>query len=291
MKNILLPIDNSPLSELSARYAYYFAKAYKMSIHSLHTYLVPILEPTPTSGGVVKAMNDEIVNDQLFKQSDFAKKLHEIARQMDAQNVPINHIIEHEFLLESIMEQVDEGEIDLVISGTRGAKGILGKLFGSKSSKIAEIVDCDVLIVPENAPKPNFKKIGFAFDLFNATPALMEVLLNMAEQFKAELRLIHVRDNGIPVTKEMMNQLKDASWMASRLNRVKLEIIDGRNIPKNLMQYAENNDLDLLVMVHYERDLLEQLFLSSYSKEVAKKTNIPLLITRQKPAEGGWLFS
>lgn len=67
------------------------------------------------------------------------------------QEIAVTPVIEAGVLEARLTEYVRDQEIDLVVVGTYGERGVMNRLFGGAARRLLEWLPCDVLVVPENS--------------------------------------------------------------------------------------------------------------------------------------------
>jgi nucleotide-binding universal stress UspA family protein len=90
---------------------------------------------------------------------------------------------------------IQENRIDLVVAGTHGRSGIRKLLLGSVVEEICRVATCPVLTVgPGLAPRTeiNFSRIVYPTDLLEDSKRILPYLRRIAEEYKAEITLLHV---------------------------------------------------------------------------------------------------
>jgi nucleotide-binding universal stress UspA family protein len=157
MKNILVPIDFSKASTNALRFAIKIAHATTSKIfiyHSMH----PLFIPSDA------AMIESPLNLEEETKADLALQMNELLEDITSQNVQAEMIIQKGLLGDTISEITSNKNIDMIVTGTTGAKGLDAMLFGTNSVNIFEHVKCPVFIVPENSKYHGIKKIMYATD-------------------------------------------------------------------------------------------------------------------------------
>ena len=138
-KKILCPIDYSENSQLSLNYAASLAKESDAELHIVFCYEnIP-----PYEAGFGTAMAATV--DTEAQKAELEKV------------VPKEHEVRycHELLHGSPMEELtrysDENEIDLIVMGTHGRKGLSRILMGSVAEAVLRNANCPVLTIRQHA--------------------------------------------------------------------------------------------------------------------------------------------
>ena len=122
--------------------------------------------------------------------------------------------------------EIDEGDIrsnlekairthdtDLVVIGTHGRTGVARILLGSIAEEIFRTVQCPVLTVgPHSDPaKSNIKKILFATDFASEAPLAATYAVSLAQEFQAELTMMHVVQEPKPGEFSMWSNVQEST--------------------------------------------------------------------------------
>src|ERR1035437_6280700 len=132
MKTILVPTDFSKNAENALLYAINLAKRMSAKIILLHSFHVDY-----TSGYVpVDSIEKEIEEAEAKSNAQLKTLYNKVSHHS---KLPIECISSQNLVVDAILTIIDEKNIDLVVMGTQGANGKLGRqIFGTNSSKVIE---------------------------------------------------------------------------------------------------------------------------------------------------------
>ncbi|MFQ5463206.1 MAG: universal stress protein [Phycisphaerae bacterium] len=146
-----------------------------------------------------------------------------------------------------------------------------------------------------------FRRILFPTDFSEVSLAALPYAINHAESFEAELHCIHVLDDGYqywsalgpesipagPPPEEMhalavtrMGQLRE-EHLGSLTQSVVTEVIPGRPF-KEIIVYAREHQIDLIVMATHGRGAVAHMLLGSTTELVIRKAPCAVLTIRWK---------
>ena len=144
---IVVGIDGSEESMKAAEYAISIAKLYNAELNAItvltsdigYIYSSPGVESPPLT---VK----EIV---LLAEDEAKKWFDEIKEKANKKGIQLKteSIVAKKSLLNTILEYVEEHNINLVVAGTRGRSGIKKMLLGSIASGLITYSPCPVLVI------------------------------------------------------------------------------------------------------------------------------------------------
>ena len=144
---IVVGIDGSEESMKAAEYAISIAKLYNAELNAItvltsdigYIYSSPGVESPPLT-----------VKEIVLLAGDEAKKwFDEIKEKANKKGIQLKteYIVAKKSLLNTILEYVEEHNINLVVVGTRGRSGIKKMLLGSIASGLVTYSPCPVLVI------------------------------------------------------------------------------------------------------------------------------------------------
>ena len=203
---------------------------------------------------------------------------------------------------DEILRAVEEKDIDLVISATRGRSGLKRLILGSVTERLMLTLPCPLLVLRSsahefvNAPDQKFrlKKILVGCDFSPDSGQALSHALSLAQEFEAELHLANVIETPAQpnllkaetsATQEIQEdyrnllsqKLKDMvpedarNWCTPQTS-----ILEGQPY-EELAKYAESNDIDMIVMGIRGHGLVKTLFLGSTTDRVVRRSPCPVL--------------
>ena len=275
MKTIIIPTDYSPAATNALHYGIDMAKAVKASIILFHAYQVPIsYSDTPI----------------LLVSIDELKKSAEA--QMEKLKAEVEHLCSGEIKVYTecrLGNTVDELEIFCekinpfaVVMGTKGHTGLDKVLFGSTTLTALRHLSWPMISVPPGRQfGTGIHKIGFACDfkqVVESTPAA--VIRSFTEAFGAELHVLNVDYHDRHFTASTPEQ---SALLHTLLEDCKptYHFIEHKDIEDGLNEFAEKNNIDLLIAIPKKHKLLEGLFKPSSTKQLVFQSHVPVLCVHE----------
>jgi nucleotide-binding universal stress UspA family protein len=169
-----------------------------------------------------------------------------------------------------------------VVMGAKGKSGIEKVVFGSTTLTAIRHLTWPVICVPPGKEYgKGIKKIGFACDfrhVVETTP--VQFIKQMVKEFDAELHVLNVdykEKHFRPETPEQSflvhNMLEDVKPQYHFINNPDVE--DGIN------EFAETNNLDLVIAIPKKHKLLEGIFKPSSTKQLVFQSHIPVMCVHE----------
>jgi len=267
IKNFLVPIDFSETSLNAADYALNLAKDINAVVTLLHCYVphvsdAPIPEATDTMDRQ-KDLFDSIV--EVFESEHKVKDL----------NAPIiNTKFEIGFPGEIIINEAHKMNAT-VIMGNTGTGNIAKKLFGSVSTKVISDSKQPTLIIPPDITYEGFNEIAYAMDDLRIDSKVVEDVIELVHTSYARINLVHVdKENNFNNDFEL-SKLYKVNYPKSL---IEIQHVQNESVSEGLNNFVAENEIDLLIMTHKKRSVLESIFKASESKKVATTSTTPVLI-------------
>jgi nucleotide-binding universal stress UspA family protein len=169
-----------------------------------------------------------------------------------------------------------------VVMGAKGKNGMEKVVFGSTTLTAIRHLTWPVICVPPGREYgKGIKKIGFACDfreVVATTP--VQFIKQMVKEFNAELHILNVdykEKHFRPDTPEqsflLHNMLEDLKPQYHFINHTDIE--DGIN------EFAETNNLDLVIAIPKKHKLLEGIFRHSSTKDLVFHSHIPVMCVHE----------
>jgi nucleotide-binding universal stress UspA family protein len=220
--------------------------------------------------------------DEALESADTALKAHvaKITANNGYDDVEITlHTLPGEFIA-ALKEMVEISKPELLVMGTKGASGLKEVWVGSNTMKAIERIKVSTLVVPAEATFKPIENIVFMSDLKPVeNDDALDALLTLAKISDAEVRIVNVKPED-----------EHSNW-EERLERSRIQHILGESVKqdyrkinnsdvlKGLEGYiAKKGNVDVIAIVTRKKNLFDKLFKPEYTKELAFRSMIPLLV-------------
>ena len=261
MKSILVPIDFSENAMSAVNYAGALAKHLQLDLHLLHA----IHNPVPDINSSVILM--EVLMDNA---KSFANQKLDATSESLQEEFGITPQIHMDFGLAAdyIIQESESLDVDLIVMGTSGASGFIDSLLGSVTSSVIKRGKKPVMAIPDEAKYEKLKVIAMANDHQESMAFEMSFIHEFAQKMESRLDIIFIKSENTKYYQEMI------------LNDIKLRQVSiwAPSIYEGITTYLERESADLLVLKQHDRNFFEDLIHKSTTKEILRKSSIPLLI-------------
>jgi nucleotide-binding universal stress UspA family protein len=273
---ILVPVDFSDTSYNAYRYARALAEVFGCRLELIHAYSVSFSKNTMVSllaeEGTVKTISS--------KMDDLIKKAEEEAEGTILTKVNVFKKIEEAAPVPLIIKESKTDDVFLIVMGTTGKHHLGDYILGSVASSVAQGAQVPVLLIPEKVAYRPFKNILYASNFEAAHRDMLQEIINFANLFRAAVHFVHVKEKGstedFEITKEaIFNQLfKDGDPAFS----FQMDMVESNSVVHGLHQYADDNHIDLIVLVNKQKGFFDSLMGNSASKNMALDLKHPLMV-------------
>ncbi len=167
-----------------------------------------------------------------------------------------------------------------VVMGSQGKTAAEHLMFGAHAVYTVKHLTWPVITVPPGAVFTAVKKIGLASDLtqvVETTP--IEEIKMLVNDFNAELHILNtgkteVFDADIVFESGLMLE------MAMALKPT-FHFINNENTDEGIMDFAEKNQIDLLIVLPRRHNLLGSIFHKSHTKQLVLHSHVPVMSLHQ----------
>jgi nucleotide-binding universal stress UspA family protein len=296
MNKVLFPTDFSRCADQALPYALDLAKHYKAELHILHAAVLH---------GYLDAEAEEHVDnlDEIHEQLDelASNRMSSLAIDGNGGKVTIKKVSRRgTSAAPVILGYVDEADIDLVVMGTHGRRGLDHIVLGSVAEELVRAAPCPILTVREREkPRPleAIEKILVPVDFSEFSRQALIYAKELASSYRARLQLLHVVEPPIYPSFYALKRscffelLEDVEreteqHLARLMEETEgpetvfdISVIEGRAVT-DIPDFAKNNDSDLLVIATHGLTGLKRLFLGSVTEKVVRRARCPVFTAR-----------
>ncbi len=254
MKKILYPTDTSAASKNAFLFALHIARAYHAKIIAFHFY-------------------DASESD--FNES--AEQLNQNANTLGFIDIEIEHIVKSPEN-RSVELLVKKEEIDIVVIATKGTESTTPVMAGVLISEIVTNSKSLVLVIPEDKKLADgIKNITFTTRFREKDKKALNKCLEFANIIGAKVNCLYIK-----TSKSDISETKIQEWkIIYQNNNIEFHIIESNEVNKPILKYIEKNQSDLLAMLTYKRNFIEELFRASTAQKLSYYASVPVLVIHE----------
>jgi nucleotide-binding universal stress UspA family protein len=275
MKKILVPTDFSDQAKYALKLASEIAKKTDAQLTLLHVVEIPGQTSFNTTGEV--STTDGMDGLFIMKMIEIGKKkLKKLESDELLEGVDFSTELKAGNTYYNIASIIGEHNPDLIIMGTSGSSGVDEILIGSNAEKVVRNAKCPVLTLKEEISLANIDNIVFASSLKNDDQKLVNQLKEIAHLSYAKIHLLKVNtpnsfESSTTTYKKMDEYLSRTALEADK------KIHNGINEEEGILEFAKENNIDLIAMGTHGRKGLMHLLSGSIAEDVVNHSKRPVL--------------
>lgn len=278
MNTIIITTDFSEAAMNAARYGAALAK----SIGILRIVLYHSYDNAPAATDIpVAELDTTLAHEGSLLALEIVER--EIGSILGGDSGITIELVANGLPLELGVEQLaEQGRAGLVVVATTGKSGLEKFLVGSNTTSLASSCPVPLLIVPKEAEFEPIDKIVFACDLKQVTRSTPVSEIGWwLEKLGAKLLVLNVALEGKRFDPDMipeqykMHELLDGFGPSYHYE-------EGDDIAEEIADFAEDEEAGLVITVPKTYGFFEGLFRRSVSKRLLAKTEVPLLLLKER---------
>ena len=300
LRRILVPIDFSPPSLKTLRYAELLAARFGAKLHLVHVVTPPLFFPARRATLGWAFSETAVVRNA-------KKRLKKLTAEFSLPPRPDPFTVRVEPAAEEISEVARVTDADLIAIATRGYTGLKHAFLGSTTERVVRAAPCPVLVVraKEDESRENrsrrrrsplqFRKILVPVDFSDSSRLGLEYAVRVARAFRAHLILFHsvfvhafvLSDTdtarAVPnLISEQQDYAKDEmeklrQWTAKKDLEVETRIAVGFPV-ETIGDYVVKQDVDLIITSTHGQSGLRRAITGSTAEHLVRHATCPVLV-------------
>lgn len=199
---------------------------------------------------------------------------------------------------EAIVDHAKEQDVDLVVMGTHGRRGMDRLLSGSVAEAVVRQAPCPVFTVLSGDSDRDGSEIDSVLapvDLSEQSTLVVDHAAALAEAYDAPLDLLHVMEEAafpnvygidplVPSQPDVQDRAREAvETLAKRVadhpDPVDVHVLAGY-AARDIVDFAKKNESDLIVMATHGRTGLERFLIGSVAEKVVRSAPCPVFTVK-----------
>ncbi len=306
-KQLLVPVDGSPLAEQALGPAAYIARRSGGRLD-----IVRVHQPLP----VTDFADDSV--DQALMQAEHAY-LESIADEVTSgSTTPVTHVLLRGDVVDMICARATDRHADLIVITTHGRTGLSRSWLGSVADGLIRHAHVPVLLLraqsrkaDHNAAQHPFRRILVLLDGSSESEEVLSAATTLAAVDQSDVVLLRIvqplpsstayagmpfgiPDIGIPVALAVVEDtpatealyasaMHELEQIKARLNgagtNVETHVEVAEHIAQGIIDFTAEHDIDTIAMCSHGRGA-SRLFVGSVADKVLRATHLPILLHR-----------
>ena len=272
MTKLLVPTDFSPQAMHALEIAVQLAKRYNAKIYLLHLLEMP--ETLIDGPGIA---NTSELPEALYFMRLAHQRFNDILKLPLLQDIEVIEAAEFDGAFEGIMDYVVKYDIDGIVMGSHGAKGLQELFIGSNTEKVVRHAHVPVLVVKSQNLDFKIRNFVFATDLQEDNILPVKKALKLAEKEGASLKLVYINTpNRFKTTLEIKKNY-DKFIEELGISVEHFSIFNDHTIERGILNFTEHVNADLLGIGTHGRKGLAHFFNGSVSQDLVNHAQRPVI--------------
>ncbi|MEZ4701552.1 MAG: universal stress protein [Rhodothermales bacterium] len=295
---ILHPTDFSESSESALAAALDVARRQGAELHLLH--VAPTFGEDPLHSVYTAALDEKRFYRQLQDEAD--ARMIALINAHEATDLRIKRVHTHgPSPAPMIIAYAQDENIDLIVIGTHGRRGLRRFLLGSVAEEVIRGAGCDVFAVRDHTRYEPAKRLLVPLDLTPTSGAQLKTAGVLAAMYGAAIDLLYVlpepplpawgvdadvlyglmperKNEAIQTLEKLAAPLKEEGFVVRT-------VVEEGFASRVIHEVAERNFSDLIVIAPHSRSVVERFFLGSVTEWVIRHSERAVYIAHTSVAE------
>jgi len=278
LKKILWPTDFSDEAQDALSHAEFLADRFKAELLALH--VVPDF-PASLYNTAVSVQGELVRRIDVIKQ-DAQQRLERLKAARESSFSPI---VREGNPAKEIVRAAEEENADLIVMGKKGLSALEKLFIGSVANQVLRSAKVPLMLTKKKSRKIKFGKILVPTDFSEFEEVERDYAWRLAQGFNAELVLLHALElHDHEFSPRVLDEMMDAvtQKLAARTKRkmediqVTEDVTRALNAALGIVDYAEMNKCDLIVISTCGPGAVERFFLGSTTEKVISYSSVPV---------------
>jgi nucleotide-binding universal stress UspA family protein len=274
MKNIIVAFDFSKNSIHALEYAILYANKLETGINILW------VDNSVSSESVYQKIDNEL---RIEKKSNLNTIATEYSKKLKYGNIKIH--LGRGKVYQEIHKIAKKIDADFIFTGTHGVSGYEQYWIGSNVNRIVTSAPCPVVSLRNDYDfGSEITDILMPIDSSMETKQKLQFIAKLALKFNSRIHLLQVYNTPINVIRKRINKIaKEAmDWLDKEEVNYITKTIEGANVVSTLLNYVENNKIDLISIMTDQGTTTANKFLGPYANQLINNSKTPIISLRAK---------
>lgn len=282
--NILCPVDLSPASDATLRWAGLFARTFNTRVEVLYAdWWEP---PRYFTEGQIQALSKQ----QQAGEKAVRAELETLAKSTLEDVAPYNLTVIEGHPTRQILEQAKKLTTGLIVMGSHGRTGMARLRLGSVAEDVVRGSACPVLIVKsakDPGRLPSIENILCPVNFTSLSQRCLQLSSELAGAFGARLWVVHATDGKQSSLEQVQQHV--CQWVPQEVRgRCELsEVVRQGNAAEQIVLMAREHAADLIIIGAQHRPFLEFTTLGTTTEKVMRHSRASVLVVPMTQAGSG----
>jgi len=275
--SILVPIGFSDQSLVALEQAERMAKLSNAEIT-----LLSVVEMS----GMLKRLFGEDDEKYIDLKLNVQSKLDKLAQEVHQRSgIKVNAMVSKGKVYQKITEVADLINAKLIVMGTNGQPSeFTKKLIGSNAFRVVTTAPCPVITIKGKEHYRGCRNIILPLDLEKQTKEKVSHAIELSRLWKAAVKVVSITTNRneeeLMRLQANLNQVSNFLTNANVENSAELVKAKGRSLAKSIIDYTNENEGDLLMIMTQQEVDFTSNFIGSSAQSLIYKSEMPVMSIR-----------
>jgi nucleotide-binding universal stress UspA family protein len=260
IRSILVPYDFSECADDALRVAGKIARLSGAVIDVVHLY---------------EQMTDFHTENQKVRD-EIEAKLDKVPELPFLQGVELRKFMLRQMTLSDMFKNEHLAQVDLIVMGTHGAKGIKG-IVGSNTQRVVRQAPMPVLVIKQRIEDLDIRDVVFASNFSPQDVEKFDALRPLLDLFDTKVHLVKVNTPKTFERSEDSHKAIDAFLQRHELKRFTATVYNDLSIEEGVLNFARSIDADLIAMATHGRTGFFHVVNGSLTEDLVNHTSFPVL--------------
>jgi len=193
--------------------------------------------------------------------------------------ISIETVVKQGDILSEINRYCEDLQPFAVVMGAETASSFEQFMFGGKTVSAVHKLHWPIMVVPKDVQFKGIKKIGLACDFKNVIDSVPATEIKMmVHNFNAELHVVNVYPEKLGGDYSA-SDVAESGLLQTMLQDVNplYHFISDNDVEEGINDFADKNELDMLIIIPKKHLLINKIFQHSYSKRMVLQMRVPVL--------------
>lgn len=268
----MFPTDFSEVSKNAFIYALKLADAIGAEIITLHVYELD----SPAYLDVSIYLHDIYEYEELSDFENYKDEvpvLRKIAEENNLEHIKMSNVLIQGYLVNEVVKISKKENIDFIVMGTKGVTHLREVFLGTVATKIMNECNVTVLAIPEKCNYVPVEKILFSTRFHMSDIEPLKKVVTLANVFHSHIDCLNIKPPHAVYNNDFVVDFKNVF----KEENITFHSVLGTDIEGVILNYIEENKINMVAIHERHRGFFEKLFQVSLSKKLTFHINIPIL--------------
>lgn len=276
---ILVPIDFSPCSDNALKYALCLADRIDAIVEILNVTTYDAI-PLDFPAFVATVTEEKISMSRTIMRETIEKIKKEVSPLLNF-TPSIETDIEVGVPETKIIDVANRDKVDYIIMGTQGQNTVMDRFLGSTAVEVVKYTPCPIFVIPEKAKLNEDIMLGYATDFKASDPFEIWKITKLLQPFQADIAAIHLSETG-EFVQDKIEEFESFFRENVPYADISFYSLHSKDMVTDINTFIKDHNINLMAMYKPKKNFFERLFHRSFTKNMVRHTEVPLLILNEK---------